>query len=82
MKQVNTILPVGGELSNWGIGEGITVTGSAPCCVGVIVDIKVGVGEATPGVPVVTMEAGVTLDKSTSPGGVELGSGLGGFCQI
>jgi hypothetical protein len=82
MKQVNTILPEGGELSNCGTGEGITVPGSIPGCVGVIVDNNVGVGEPNAGVLVVFVEAGVTLDKSTSPGGVELGWGLGGFCQI
>lgn len=82
MKQVNTILPVGGELSNWGTGEGITGEGSVPGCVGVIVDNKVGVGEPNAGVLVVFVEAGVTVDKLPSPSGVVVGCGLGGFCQI
>ena len=74
---MNTILPVGGEVSNWGTGEGISVAGvdgSVPC----------GVGEATLGVPVVTMETGVTVDKPPSPSDVCVadGCGLGGFCQI
>ena len=85
MKQVNTILPVGGESSNCGTGEGITVAGvpgSVPCGVGVMVETKVGVGEPEAGVVVVRVEAGVTVDKPPSPGGIEVGCGLGGFCQI
>jgi len=69
-------------LSNWGTGEGITASGSVPGCVGVIVENKVGVGEPTAGVVVVMEEAGVTVDKPPSPSGVEVGCGLGGFCQI
>lgn len=80
MKQVNTILPVGDELSNWGTGEGITVAGSVPDCVEVIVENKVGVGDPNEGVLVV--EAGVRVDKLESPSGVAVGCGLGGFCQI
>jgi hypothetical protein len=84
---VNTILPVGGELSNWGTGEGITVAGvagSVPACVGVIVENKVGVGEPNAGVLVVLVEGGVTVDKPPSPSSVcvAVGCGLGGFCQI
>jgi hypothetical protein len=47
-----------------------------------MVETRVGVGEPEAGVVVVRVEAGVTVDKPPSPGGIEVGCGLGGFCQI
>lgn len=83
MKQVNTILPVGGESSKLEVGEGIKVAVGTPCCVGVIV-AGVIVGNKV-GVEKLEAEAvGVTVGKPMSPSGVcvVVGTGLGGFCQM
>lgn len=62
-------------LSETGIGEGINEVGIAPSTVGVKVGNPVAVGNPETG------EVGVTVDISESPIGVEVGTGLGGFCQ-
>jgi len=83
MKQVKTILPVGGVFpQEAGRGEGIPTGGDVPASVvarvGLSVEIivPVGVSDAVAvkaGVPVVI---GVPVTKPPDPNGVEVGSGL------
>ena len=81
MKQVNTILPVGGAvLPETGTGEGtdgISEVGTTPSTVGVIVGNRVAVGNCEIGA------VGVTVETPESPTAVcvMVGAGLGGFCQ-
>ena len=81
MKQVNTILPVGGAvLPETGTGEGtegISEVGTTPSTVGVMDGNRVAVGNCEIGA------VGVTVETPESPTGVcvIVGTGLGGFCQ-
>ena len=81
MKQVNTILPVGGAvLPETGTGEGtkgISEVGITPSTVGVMVGNRVDVGNCEVGA------VGVIVEIPESPIGVcvIVGTGLGGFCQ-
>ena len=85
MKQVKTILPVGGELKDCGTGEAITLPGVAPDCVGVIVGKPVGstlgVTNGNNGVAV-KAGSGVTVVVPPNIGSVGVAPGRGGFCQM
>jgi len=73
---VNTILPDGeATFPEIGTGEGMREVGTTPSTVGVIVGNRVAVGNCETGA------VGVAVGISESPAGVNVGTGLGGFCQ-